>query len=88
MPLPTGRWLAIVLTAVAHKYSMTSLVPAISYLTTLDKFQLYTFLMGVRTAPPDPVSDAWDYLAEYMDEDNDWHDRYDVGHAVSNVSFQ
>jgi hypothetical protein len=30
--------LAIVLTAVAHKYSITTLVPAISYLTYLDKF--------------------------------------------------
>ena len=28
--------------------------------------------------PPNPVSDAWDYLAEYMDEDNDWHEGYEV----------
>lgn len=37
--------MAIVLTAVAHKYSMTSLVPAISYLTFLDKYVLASLLL-------------------------------------------
>lgn len=39
--------LAIVLTAVAHKYSMTSLVPAISYLTFLDKYVISSLLLIV-----------------------------------------
>ena len=34
----------------------------------LDKFQVNTFLMGVMT---EPASFAWEYLAEYMHEDND-----------------
>jgi len=37
--------LAIVLTGVAHKYSITTLVPAVSYLTALDKYVLYSLLL-------------------------------------------
>ena len=37
-----GVSLAIVLTAIAHKYSMTSLVPSVSYLTFLDKYTLFS----------------------------------------------
>lgn len=39
--------LAIVLTAVAHKYSITTLVPPISYLTYLDKYVFASFLLIV-----------------------------------------
>ena len=42
--------LAIMLTAVAHKYSMTSLVPAISYLTALDKYILSSMMLIVLIA--------------------------------------
>ena len=35
--------LAIVLTATAHKYTVSSLVPAVSYLTYIDKYTLSRF---------------------------------------------
>ena len=44
----------------------------------LDKFQLNTFLLGVMSAPPEAVSFAWDYLAQYMTV-NDWHEGYTAG---------
>ena len=36
--------LAIVLTATAHKYTVSSLVPAVSYLTYIDKYTLSRFV--------------------------------------------
>lgn len=39
--------LAIVLTAIAHKFSMTSIMPAVSYLTFLDKYVVWSLLLIV-----------------------------------------
>lgn len=72
------RWLAVTVEGGVTKYDFIADLTLTAGTLTLDKFQLNTFLAGVRTTPPDPVSDAWDYLAEYMDEDNDWHEGYEV----------
>lgn len=45
VPDRLGVSLAIVLTAIAHKYSMTTLVPSVSYLTFLDKYVLISLLL-------------------------------------------
>ena len=72
------RWLAVTVEGGVTKFDFIANLTLTAGTLTLDKFQLNTFLMGVRTTPPDPISDAWDYLAEYMDEDNDWHQGYEV----------
>jgi hypothetical protein len=76
--------LAIVLTAVAHKYSMTTLVPAISYLTFLDKYMLVSLMLIVTITFGGSVLGALEGF--YCRTQAVWDDEYnstDVGRRLA-----
>lgn len=73
------RWAGITVENKESKYNFVADLTFSSGALTVTKFQLNCFLGGVMTSPPLPLHDATIYLAEYMDEENDWHNGYTVG---------
>ena len=70
------RWAGITIENKETKYSFVADLTLSSGTLTVTKFQLNCFLGGVMALP---FHDAAMYLAEYMDEENNWHDGYTVG---------